>query len=124
MLEIISYRRSVSVEGVGQPNITKIRGFKSLSYTSVNARLQSTFEVLGIKSARSRRVSYLVKFSTQLKMVENASSLLYKLLEPLSECLERVIYPAGSFGSFPNALAHRSFRGVEVHSRFDFEALD
>ena len=59
-----------------------------------------------------------------LKIVDNTSSLLLKSLVPLSECLERVIYPAGGFRSFQNARAHHSFRGVEVQSRFDFEALN
>lgn len=59
-----------------------------------------------------------------LKIVENISRLLFKSLVPLSEGLGRVIYPAGGFGSFQNALVHDIFRGVEVQSRFDFDALD
>ena len=76
-----------------------------------------------MKLARSKRLSYLVKSSTRLKIVEHSSILLFKFLVPLSEYLELVIDPIRGFGSLPNALAQRSFRGVEVHSRFDFEAL-
>lgn len=54
LLEIIAYRRSVSVEEIGQANITETRGYTSSLYTSVNVRLQSTFQMLGINMARSR----------------------------------------------------------------------
>lgn len=48
----IAYRRSVSVEGIGQPNITETRGYTSSLYTSINVRLQSTFQMLAINMAR------------------------------------------------------------------------
>ena len=55
--------------------------------------------MLGFKLARSKRLSYLVKSSTLLKIVENISILLYKSLVPLHEYLGLVIYPVGGFRS-------------------------
>lgn len=64
-----------------------------------------------------------MELSTLLKIIQNISILLFESFVPLLECLGRVIYPARRFGSFHHALVHHSFRGVEVQSRFDFDAL-